>query len=131
MNVAAADALAANVLPIVSQIQAAGAVTTRVRGGAECAGHSHRAMVGAWHDSTVRPCGRVPRSDTTKRVRSPEGVGQMQVGFVVRVAVQLRHWRRACRSAHPGVRWPELLAAMHDRQRARSDQDGNGRLSIG
>ncbi len=40
-NRAAADAFAANVLPILRQIQAAGAATPR-------------AVAAAWHDSTVR-----------------------------------------------------------------------------
>jgi DNA invertase Pin-like site-specific DNA recombinase len=54
VNVAAADAFAANVLPIVRQIQAAGAVTTRAIAAALNARGIRTARGGAWHDSTVR-----------------------------------------------------------------------------
>jgi DNA invertase Pin-like site-specific DNA recombinase len=48
----AADAFAANVPPIVQQIEAAGATTHRAIAGAERSGHSRSG--GAWHDSTAR-----------------------------------------------------------------------------
>ena len=53
-NRAAADAFAANVLPIVRQIQAAGATTPRAVAVALNARGIRTARGGAWHDSTVR-----------------------------------------------------------------------------
>lgn len=53
-NRAAADAFAANVLPIVRQIQAAGATTPRAIAAALNARGVRTARGGAWHDSTVR-----------------------------------------------------------------------------
>jgi DNA invertase Pin-like site-specific DNA recombinase len=53
-NRAAADAFAANVLPIVRQIQAAGATTPRAIAAALNARGIRTARGGAWHDSTVR-----------------------------------------------------------------------------
>jgi len=53
-NRAAADAFAANVLPVVRQIQAAGATTTRAIASALNARGIRTARGGAWHDSTVR-----------------------------------------------------------------------------
>jgi DNA invertase Pin-like site-specific DNA recombinase len=50
----AADAFAANVLPIVRQIQAAGATTFRAIATALNDGGVRTARGGAWHDSTVR-----------------------------------------------------------------------------
>jgi DNA invertase Pin-like site-specific DNA recombinase len=54
INRAAADAFAANVLPIVKQIQAAGAATPRAIAAALNARGIRTARGGAWHDSTVR-----------------------------------------------------------------------------
>ena len=54
VNRAAADAFAANVLPIVRQIQAAGATTPRAVAAALNARGIRTARGGAWHDSTVR-----------------------------------------------------------------------------
>ena len=54
MNRAAADAFAANVLPIVRQIQASGATTTRAIAAALNARGIRTVRGGAWHDSTVR-----------------------------------------------------------------------------
>lgn len=53
-NRAAADAFAVNVLPIVRQIQAAGATTHRAIAAALNARGIRTARGGAWHDSTVR-----------------------------------------------------------------------------
>ena len=53
-NRAAADGFAANVLPIVRQIQAAGATTPRAIAAALNARGIRTARGGAWHDSTVR-----------------------------------------------------------------------------
>ena len=53
-NRAAADAFAVNVLPVVRQIQAAGATTTRAIAAALNARGIRTARGGAWHDSTVR-----------------------------------------------------------------------------
>jgi DNA invertase Pin-like site-specific DNA recombinase len=53
-NRAAADGFAANVLPIVRQIQAAGAATPRATAAALNARGIRTARGGAWHDSTVR-----------------------------------------------------------------------------
>lgn len=53
-NRAAADAFAANVLPIVRQIQASGATTGRAIAEALNARGIRTARGGAWHDSTVR-----------------------------------------------------------------------------
>lgn len=53
-NRAAADAFAANVLPIVRQIQAAGATTGRAIAAALNARGIRTARGGAWYDSTVR-----------------------------------------------------------------------------
>jgi DNA invertase Pin-like site-specific DNA recombinase len=53
-NRTAADAFAANVLPIVRQIQAAGATTHRAIAQALNARGIRTARGGAWHDSTVR-----------------------------------------------------------------------------
>ncbi len=53
-NRKAADAFAANVLPIVRQIQAAGATTHRAIAAALNARGIRTARGGAWHDSTVR-----------------------------------------------------------------------------
>jgi DNA invertase Pin-like site-specific DNA recombinase len=53
-NKAAADTFAANVLPIVRQIQAAGATTGRAIAEALNARGVRTARGGAWHDSTVR-----------------------------------------------------------------------------
>jgi DNA invertase Pin-like site-specific DNA recombinase len=53
-NRAAADAFAANVLPIVRQIEAAGATTHRAIAAALNARGIRTARGGAWHDSTVR-----------------------------------------------------------------------------
>ncbi len=53
-NQAAAGAFAANVLPIVKQIQAAGATTPRAVAAALNARGIRTARGGAWHDSTVR-----------------------------------------------------------------------------
>lgn len=54
VNRAAADAFAANVLPVVRQIQAAGATTNRTIAAALNARGIRTARGGAWHDSTVR-----------------------------------------------------------------------------
>ena len=54
INRAAADAFAANVLPIVRQIQAAGATTNRAIAAALNARGIRTARGEAWHDSTVR-----------------------------------------------------------------------------
>lgn len=54
MNRAAADAFAANVLPIVRQIQTSGATTPRAVAAALNARGIRTARGGAWHDSTVR-----------------------------------------------------------------------------
>jgi hypothetical protein len=54
VNRAAADAFAANVLPIVRQIQASGATTTRAIAAALNARGIRTVRGGAWHDSTVR-----------------------------------------------------------------------------
>ena len=51
---AAADAFAANVLPVVRQIQASGATTPRAIAEALNARGIRTARGGAWHDSTVR-----------------------------------------------------------------------------
>ena len=51
---AEAEAFAANVLPIVRQIQAAGATTPRAVAAALNARGIHTARGGAWYDSTVR-----------------------------------------------------------------------------
>ena len=53
-NREAADAFAANVLPIVRQIQAAGATTFRAIAAALNDRGVRTARGGAWHDSTVR-----------------------------------------------------------------------------
>lgn len=53
-NRAAADSFAANVLPVVRQIQAAGATTPRAIAAALNARGIRTARGGAWHDSTVR-----------------------------------------------------------------------------
>jgi DNA invertase Pin-like site-specific DNA recombinase len=53
-NRQAADAFAANVLPIVRQIQAAGATTFRAIAAALNSRGIRTARGGAWHDSTVR-----------------------------------------------------------------------------
>jgi DNA invertase Pin-like site-specific DNA recombinase len=53
-NREAADAFAANVLPIVRQIQAAGATTFRAIATAMNDRGVRKARGGAWHDSTVR-----------------------------------------------------------------------------
>jgi DNA invertase Pin-like site-specific DNA recombinase len=53
-NRAAADAFAANVLPIVRQIQATGVTTARAIAEALNARGIRTARGGAWHDSTVR-----------------------------------------------------------------------------
>jgi DNA invertase Pin-like site-specific DNA recombinase len=53
-NREAADTFAANVLPIVRQIQAAGATTARAVASALNARGIRTARGGAWHDSTVR-----------------------------------------------------------------------------
>ncbi len=53
-NRAAADAFAANVLPIVRQIEAAGATTPRAIAAALNARGIHTARGGVWHGSTVR-----------------------------------------------------------------------------
>jgi DNA invertase Pin-like site-specific DNA recombinase len=53
-NQAAADAFAANVLPIVKQIQATGATTPRAIAAALNARGIRTARGGAWYDSTVR-----------------------------------------------------------------------------
>jgi DNA invertase Pin-like site-specific DNA recombinase len=53
-NRAAADAFAANVLPIVRQTRAAGATTHRAIAAALNAHGIRTARGGAWHDSTVR-----------------------------------------------------------------------------
>lgn len=53
-NQAAADAFAANVLPIVRQIQASGATTGRAIAAALNARGIRTARGGSWHDSTVR-----------------------------------------------------------------------------
>ena len=53
-NRTAADAFAANVLPIVRQIEAAGATTHRAIAAALNARGIRTARAGAWHDSTVR-----------------------------------------------------------------------------
>ncbi len=53
-NRAAADAFAANVLPIVRQIQASGATTPRAIAAELNARGIRTARGGAWHDSTVR-----------------------------------------------------------------------------
>src|ERR1039458_9016307 len=53
-NRAAADALAANVLPLGRQIAAAGATTHRAIAAALNARGIRTARGGAWHDSTVR-----------------------------------------------------------------------------
>jgi len=53
-NRTAADAFAANVLPIVRQIEAAGATTHRAIAAALNARGIRTARGGAWHDSTVR-----------------------------------------------------------------------------
>jgi hypothetical protein len=49
-----ADAFAANVLPIVREIQAAGAMTARAVADALNARGVRTARGGAWHNSTVR-----------------------------------------------------------------------------
>jgi DNA invertase Pin-like site-specific DNA recombinase len=54
VNRQAADAFAANVLPIVRQIQAAGATTSRAIAAALNDRGVRTARGGAWHDSTVR-----------------------------------------------------------------------------
>ena len=54
INQAAADAFAANVLPIVRQMQAAGAKTPQAIATAFNAQGIRTARRGAWHDSTVR-----------------------------------------------------------------------------
>jgi hypothetical protein len=53
-NREAADAFAANVLPIVRQIQAGGLTTTRAVADALNACGVRTARGGAWHNSTVR-----------------------------------------------------------------------------
>lgn len=53
-NRAAADAFAANVLPVVKQIQAAGSTTPRAIAAALNARGIRTARGGAWYDSTVR-----------------------------------------------------------------------------
>lgn len=53
-NQAAADAFAANVLPIIRQIQASGAATGRAIAAALNARGIRTARGGAWYDSTVR-----------------------------------------------------------------------------
>jgi DNA invertase Pin-like site-specific DNA recombinase len=53
-NKAAADAFAANVLPVVRQIQASGVTTFRAIAEALNARGIRTARGGAWHDSTVR-----------------------------------------------------------------------------
>ncbi len=53
-NQAAADAFAANVLPIARQIQASGATTPRAIAAALNSRGIRTARGGAWHDSTVR-----------------------------------------------------------------------------
>lgn len=53
-NRMAADAFAANVLPIVRQIQAAGATTHRAVAAALNARGIRTARGGAWHANTVR-----------------------------------------------------------------------------
>ena len=53
-NRAGADAFAANVLPVVRQIQATGATTLRAIAAALNARGIRTARGGAWHDSTVR-----------------------------------------------------------------------------
>src|SRR5271156_6244766 len=54
VNRKSADAFAANVLPIVHQIQAAGATTFRAIAAAMNDRGVRTARGGAWHDSTVR-----------------------------------------------------------------------------
>ena len=54
VNRAAADAFAANVLPIVRQIQASGAATRRAVAATLNARGIRTARGGTWHDSTVR-----------------------------------------------------------------------------
>ena len=54
MNRAAADAFAANVLPVVRQIQATGATTSRAIAQALNARGIRTARGGAWYSSTVR-----------------------------------------------------------------------------
>ena len=54
VNRKTADAFAANVLPIVRQIQAAGATTFRALAAALNDRGVRTARGGAWHDSTVR-----------------------------------------------------------------------------
>jgi len=54
VNRAAADAFAANVLPVVRQIQATGATTSRAIAEALNARGVRTARGGAWHSSTVR-----------------------------------------------------------------------------
>ena len=51
---AAADAFAANVLPLVRQLQAAGATTPRAIAAALNERRVRTARGGEWHDSTVR-----------------------------------------------------------------------------
>ena len=53
-NRGAADAFAANVLPIVRQIQATGATTFRAIAKARNDRGVRTARGGTWHDSTVR-----------------------------------------------------------------------------
>ena len=53
-NRSGADAFAANILPVVRQIQASGAATTRAIAAALNARGIRTARGGAWHDSTVR-----------------------------------------------------------------------------
>jgi Recombinase len=54
VNRAAAEAFAANVLPVVRQIQATGATTSRAIAAALNARGIRTARGGAWYDSTVR-----------------------------------------------------------------------------
>ena len=53
-DLVAADVFAANILPVVRQIQAAGATTRRAVASALNARGIHTARGGAWHDSIVR-----------------------------------------------------------------------------
>ena len=53
-NAAGADAFAANVMPIVRQIQTSGVTTTRAIAAALNARGIRTARGGAWHNSTVR-----------------------------------------------------------------------------
>jgi hypothetical protein len=74
-NRATADAFAANVLPIVRQIEASGATTHRAISVALNARGIRTARSGAWHNSTVRNLLAQPEGRSTPPGRGHRGGG--------------------------------------------------------